>query len=293
MTGTILLISILSILLVLWLFYPTQRKTGLLADAYGDTASILPTLDPKSLDYKLLAAGVTMKPVTFRLFTYGAALAAFALGASFLGGFVGLVFGGIAFFAPQAWLDDKVKGRGKEIEKVLPIATGRIAAGLLAGGSIADVLEQVSDSLDLEGKNPLASELRLTAADLRFKDDRHAATYALAERSPSTSLSNLATLLDGYQDAGGSKYSETLMDISQRIQQILGARNRAQAKAGDVMVSVFMMPAVLGLLLVYLGNDPMISVSMRAAPVQIVLGLVALAMVVGYFILRSMAMEAV
>ena len=294
MNGIIFLIAILSVLLVLWQFWPRERKPGALSSAYGyaDSASSLQTLYPKSLDYKLLAAGVALKPVTFRLFTTGAALAAFALGASFLGGFVGLVLGGIAWFAPQAWLDDKAKGRGNEIEKVLPIAVGRIAAGLLAGGAIADVLEQVAASLDLEGKNPLSSELFLTASDLRFKD-RHAALYALAERSPSTSLSNLATLLDGYLDAGGSKYAETLMDISQRVQQILGARNRAQAKAGDVMVSVFMMPAVLGGLLVYLSNDPLISLSMRAAPVQIVLGLVALAMVIGYFILRSMAMEAV
>jgi len=130
MNGIIFLIAILSVLLVLWQFWPRERKPGALSSAYGyaDSASSLQTLDPKSLDYKLLAAGVALKPVTFRLFTTGAALAAFALGASFLGGFVGLVLGGIAWFAPQAWLDDKAKGRGNEIEKVLPIAVGRIAA---------------------------------------------------------------------------------------------------------------------------------------------------------------------
>jgi tight adherence protein B len=293
MAGLIFLIALLSALLVLWLFYPRKEKTGVLADMYSvDSARSLQNLDPKSLNYKLVAAGVALKPVTFRLFTYGGAVAAFILGAIALGPIVGIVLAGIAWFAPQAWLDDKAKSRGKEIDKVLPIAIGRIAAGLLAGGSPSDVLQQVAASLELEGPNPLSPELALTATEMRSKD-RRAALYSLGSRSPSTSLSNLATLLEGYLDAGGGKYAETLMDISQRVQEILSARNRAQAKAGDVMVSVVTLPVVLGLLLVYLSQDPLISQSLRAGAVQMVIGGAMLAMVAGYFILRSMVQEAV
>jgi Flp pilus assembly protein TadB len=226
------------------------------------------------------------------MFNYAGVLAAFVLGAVSLGPIVGLVLAGIAWYAPQAWLTDKAQSRGKEIDKVLPIAVGRIAAGLLAGGSPSDVLQQVAASLELEGANPLSPELSLTATEMRTKDRREA-LYSLGARSPSTSLSNLATLLEGYLDAGGGKYAETLMDISQRVQEILSARNRAQAKAGDVMVSVVTLPAVLGLLLVYLSQDPLISQSLRAGPVQLVIGGAMLAMVAGYFILRSMVQEAV
>jgi tight adherence protein B len=293
MAGLITLIALLSALLVLWLFYPRQQKTGVLAEMYSvEAAKSLQNLDPKSLEYKLVAAGVHLQPVTFRIFTFAAVLAAFVLGAISLGPIVGLVLAGIAWYAPQAWLDDKAKSRGKEIDKVLPIAVGRIAAGLLAGGSPADVLQQVAASLELEGANPLSPELALTAAEMRTKDRREA-LYALGLRSPSTSLSNLATLLEGYLEAGGGKYAETLMDISQRVQEILSARNRAQAKAGDVMVSVVTLPAVLGLLLVYLSQDPLISQSLHAGPVQLVIGGAMLAMVAGYFILRSMVQEAV
>jgi Flp pilus assembly protein TadB len=292
-SGLIFLIALLSALLVLWLFYPRKQKTGVLAEMYAvDSARSLQALDPKSLEYKLVAAGVTLKPATFKLFNYAAVLAAFILGAFSLGPIVGLVLAGIAFYAPNAWLSDKTQSRGKEIDKVLPVAVGRIAAGLLAGGSPSDVLQQVAASLELEGPNPLSPELALTAAEMRTKD-RHEALYALGARSPSTSLSNLATLLEGYLDAGGGKYAETLMDISQRVQEILSARNRAQAKAGDVMVSVVTLPAVLGLLLVYLAQDPLISQSLRAGPVQLVIGGSILAMVAGYFILRSMVQEAV
>jgi len=103
----------------------------------------------------------------------------------------------------------------------------------------------------------------------------------------------MATLLIGYIEAGGGKYAETLMDISQRVQQILSARNRAQAKAGDVMVSTVILPVILVLVVGYLSSDPLISQSLRAGLVQMVMAGAVLAMVFGYFILRSMVQEAV
>ena len=144
----------------------------------------------------------------------------------------------------------------------------------------------------MEGKSPLTPELYLTAAEMRTKDRREA-LVSLAERSPSVSLSNLATLLIGYVEAGGGKYAETLMDISSRVQQILSARNRAQAKAGDVMVSTVILPVILVLVVGYLSSDPLISQSLRAGLVQMVMAGAVLAMVFGYFILRSMVQEAV
>ena len=292
-SGIILLIALLSAFLVVWLFYPRNTKTGILADAYtAEKTRAMQSLDPKSLEYKLAAAGLSIKPLTYNLFRYGGVIAALVVTATSLGGVVGLVAGGIAWYAPVAWLEDRIKSRGKEIDKVLPIAVGRIAAGLLAGGSPADVLQQVANSLELEGKNPLSPELALTAAEMRVKD-RIAALIALAERSPSTSLSNLATLLMGYLEAGGGKYAETLMDISRRVQQILMARNHAKAKAGDVMISVYTIPTVLVLVLVYLSGDPLMSQSLHAGLVQIILSGAMMAMLTGYFAMRSMIQEAV
>ena len=107
-SGLIFLIALLSALLVLWLWYPRQQKTGVLAEMYSvDAAKSLQSLDPKSLEYKLVAAGVHLKPVTFRMFNYAGVLAAFVLGAVSLGPIVGLVLAGIAWYAPQAWLTDK------------------------------------------------------------------------------------------------------------------------------------------------------------------------------------------
>jgi Flp pilus assembly protein TadB len=293
MSGLIFLIGVLAVLLVLWLWYPRAQKTGVLADMYTlETAQSMQSLDPKSLEYQLLAAGVQLKPVTFRMLRYGAALAAFAAGTGLLGIVVGLVLAGVAWYAPQAWLNDKVASRGKAIDRVLPIAIGRIAAGLLAGGSPSEVLQQTAESMEIEGRNPLSPELSLAAIEIRTKDSR-SALHSLAERSPSTSLANLAMLLDGYVEAGGGKYAETLMDISGRVQGILSARNRASAKAGDVMVSAMTLPGALVLVIGYLALDPLMARSLHAIPVQVVLGCVVITMVAGYFVMRSIVQEAV
>lgn len=286
-------IGLLCTTLILFWLYPNQVKTGKLTDLYSaDSVRTLAGLDPKSLDYKLLAAGLKLRPVTFRLLCGAAGLAGMAVMWVFLPGLPAMVVGGIAFYVPSAWLDDKVKSRGWMIDQQLPIAIGRISAGLLAGGSVPDVLQQVGESLALEKNNPLTPELILTATEMRVKD-RLDALHSLAARSPSVSLANLAQLLEGFTEAGGRSYTQVLMDISTRVQQILMARNRAQAKAGDSLVSAKVLPAVLGLILAYLSSDPMVRESLTQLPVQIVIGLVMGAMVAGYLIIRSMIMEAV
>jgi Flp pilus assembly protein TadB len=293
MTILIPVVGILCTTLFLLLWYPKQIKTGRLAALYTvDSARSLSSLDPKSLEYKLLASGLNIKPITFRLLRIAAGVCGMVIAWLFLPGLPAIVIGGILFYIPGAWLDDRVKSRGRNIDQLLPIAIGRTAAGLLAGGSVPDVLQQVGESLELEKTNPLTPEFVLTASEMRIKD-RVEALRSLASRSPSVSLSNLAQLLEGYTESGGRAYTGILMDISSRVQQILIARNRAQAKAGDSLVSAKVLPVVLIFILIYLSQDPMVRSSLIALPVQIVIGVTMAAMVGGYFIIRSMIMEAV
>ena len=85
----------------------------------------------------------SLKPVTFRLLCAAAGLSGMAIGWLFLPGLPAIVIDGILFYVPFGWLDDRVKSRGRQIDQLLPIAMGRTAAGLLAGGSVPDVLHQV------------------------------------------------------------------------------------------------------------------------------------------------------
>jgi len=293
----ILIIALLAALMVFVLFAPDrlpfEREKRRIGDLYSpETARSLSQLPENSLEYKLLAAGVRLQPLTFNLLCVAGAAAALVITWAFLPGLPALAAGGLVFYLPSAWLDGKVKSRGQAIDKLLPLAIGRITAGLLAGGSVPDVLEEVGNSLAVEGENPLTPELLLTAAEMRNKN-REEALAALASRSPSTSLANLAYLLEGYLQAGGGAYSRVLSSIAQKTQQILVARNRSQAKAGDAMVSAKVIPGVLALILAYLGQDPTIRGSLSAFPVQIAIAVGMGSMAFGYSVMRSMIMEAV
>ena len=83
------------------------------------------------------------------------------------------------------------------------------------------------------------------------------------------------------------------MQISQRVQQILAARNRSVAKAGDAMLSARIIPCVLLVVFLFLSRDPLIHDSLLAVPVQIVISVGIGMMVLGYLLMRSIASEAV
>ncbi len=291
------LIGILAALLVLILFAPPRVCHGeagkRLAEMYSlDTVRTLSELKPGSLEYRLLAGGLRLQPLTFRLLTVALGIAAGVIVWPFLPGLPVLILGVIAAYLPYAWLSEKVKSRGREIDKLMPVAVGRITAGLLSGGSIPEVLQRTGESLAMESPNPLTPELLLTSAELRSKD-RTQAFGNLAARSPSTSLANLAYLLDGYSEAGGSKYTEVLLQISQRVQQLLVARNRSVAKAGDALLSARLIPGVLLVVFLFLTRDPLIQGSLMALPVQIVISVGIGLMVAGYLLINSMVSEAV
>jgi hypothetical protein len=119
-----------------------------------------------------------------------------------------LILAIISAYIPYAWLDDRVKSRGREIDRLLPVAVGRITAGLLAGGSVPEVLQKTGESLDMESPNPLTPELMLTAAELRSKERQQpcaacgllAFNFTLKPGIPA----------DGYNEAGGGN-AEVLM----------------------------------------------------------------------------------
>src|SRR5450759_5072853 len=113
MTILIPVVGVLSTTLVLLLWYPKQIKTGRLAALYTvDSARTLSSLDQKTLEYKLLASGLNIKPVTFLLLRIAAGACGMVIAWLFLPGLPSIVIGGILFYIPGAWLDDRVKSRG-------------------------------------------------------------------------------------------------------------------------------------------------------------------------------------
>lgn len=257
-----------------------------------ETTRRLGEVDPRSLEYRLLAGGVNLRPATFQLCCLGLGAAACAVVWAFLPGVPAVAVGLVCFWAPHAWLDDRVRGRGRVIDRLLPLAISRITAGILAGGQVGEVLTGVAASLESEGPNPLSPELELAAKEMH-SGDRVAALKGLAERSPSVSLGNLAYLLSSNMEVGGRSYAQSLATSGARIQEILAARGKAQAKAGDAVVTARVIPGALVLILLYLSRDPLMHAAMSALPVQIFIGCAIGLMACGYMIMRSMVQEAV
>ena len=272
--------------------FKKSKFTTAMDDMYStEHIKELSEMNPNSLEYKLAASGLHWKPVTFRSVTILAAIGATLLMWSFLPGIPSIAVGLLVYYVPNAWLKDKIKNRGREIDCFLPLAMSRISASLSSGRSVPDSLDNVAGTLELEGNNPLSPELRLTAAELRTKD-RGEALMNLARRSPSMSLSNLAYMLEGFLEEGGSKYSEIFSKSIERVESVLNARNRTRAKAGDAMLSAKIIPGVLAVVLAFLAQSPTTQASLRTIPVQIVLGLTIVLMVSGYLLMRSMVQEA-
>jgi hypothetical protein len=213
MTSLIPVVGLLCTTLVLLLWYPKQIKTGRLAALYTvDSARTLSSLDQKSLYYKLLASGLNIRPVTFRLLSLSAGICGIAIAWLFLPGLPAIVIGAILIYIPGAWLEDRVKSRGRVIDQLLPIAIGRTAAGFLAGGSVPDVLQQVGESLEMEKSNPLTPEFVLTASEMRIKD-RLEALRSLASRSPSVLGNCLSRIQTGFDQFFEVVFGKSLDDM--------------------------------------------------------------------------------
>ncbi|MBA3073568.1 MAG: hypothetical protein FP831_08225 [Anaerolineae bacterium] len=298
MNIAVFFIGLLAIALFLVIFAPSlsnlkkSKLQSAMADIYStENQKQLSDLKPGSLEYKLAASGINWNPATFRILNVLAAIGSMLLMWSFLPGVPSIAAAILVYYAPNTWLNDKIKNRGREIDLVLPLAMTRISASLSAGRSVSETLDDVANTLDLEGNNPLSPELKLCAAELRTKE-RTEALMNLASRSPSMSLANLAYLIEGYMDAGGGKYSEIFSKSIDRVQDVLNARNRTRAKASEAMLSAKIMPVVLVLVLAFMAQSPNTQASLRSLPVQIVLGITIGLMATGYTIMRSMIQEA-
>ena len=130
MTILIPVVGILCTTLFLLLWYPKQIKTGRLAALYTvDSARSLSSLDPKLLEYKLLASGLNIKPITFRLLCIAAGVCGMVIAWLFLPGLPAIVIGGILFYVPGAWLDDRVKSRGRTSINYFPLPLAALLQG--------------------------------------------------------------------------------------------------------------------------------------------------------------------
>jgi Flp pilus assembly protein TadB len=262
---------------------------------------ILSEADPKSPEYRLAAAGIqTRNPkLTWTLLHYGPALAAcvIALGVG-MPPFVALGAALIGFIAPRQWLEGRIKDRGRRLEADLPQVYVELLATLRANPDVASALSEVADGLEREkGANPMSDELRQTAREAASSTvGREQAFRNLQRRAASVSLANLGLLLERFAQTGagdGGSFFDAFAAGAGNVQSIIEARQRAQSKAAEQMMSARIVPALLAFTLVFFMGDVSFRQSFQLPMVQLILAGAAVIMYLGYLVMSDMAREAV
>jgi len=274
--------------------YLSSRTVRRLKDSDSvERVEALAALPKASLEHKLLEANWSLSPGQFRLLTTGLGLAGTLLAwAFFIPGLPALAVGGILASLPHAYLNERAKSRGRQIDAQLSLALSRMATGLQANHGLAEVLEQTANSLLAEGPNPLSPELLKTARDINVKDTEEA-LRDLAKRSPSLSLANVAMLLVSYHRAGGGQYADVISETAMAIQNIIAVRSHASAKASQPLQAAKIIPLILGGVLFVMMSDPVTRQSFSHPIAQIVMAGAMGCMLIGYLLMRDEVMKVV
>lgn len=248
----------------------------------------------KSLETQLLAAGIDLgegAETKFRLLSLGLAVVTAVLILAFgLPALLAFALGVAAYVAPGYWLNNREKARARAIDDDMPAAYTRIASILTTQPNIAEMLHEVAETLSVvDPNNVLAQELRRTAMDVKTRGAQ-TALKALEQRAPTQSLASLALQLQIFEETGG-QFIEGLIASAERSRTIIKGRNKARSKAGEAMLAVKVLPALLVFVSMGMSKDPGFSRFYGTAIGQIVLVAVGAMMFFGYTMAKSIVEE--
>ena len=276
-----------------WAYLTSRASRRLLEAESTQHLENLVQVPKDTLEYHLKESQLKLTPAQFYLLALGFGVLGTLLSwVIFIPGLPSLAIGIILAYLPFGYIHESARSRGRLIDEKLAIALSRITPGLQVNRSLADVLEEVAHSLNAEGSNPLSPELLLTAKDIRSRN-LEGALRDLAKRSPSLSLANVAMLLESYQRSGGGQYAQVFSATATAIQRILAVRTHAQAKAAQPLQSARLIPAMLGVILLVMMNDPVTRASFAEPLVQVVMAIAMGVMLAGYLFMRSEVLKAV
>jgi Flp pilus assembly protein TadB len=264
-------------------------------DADADTDAVELPVD--SWGYKFQVAGITpsfirrVKPGQAKTYLYGAsgllAVIAFLVATAF--GLAELISLGIAGFAaavPTLYLNGKVKARTKKMEKELPMVLQRIATNIRIYPDVAETLTAVSETLDED--SPLGDELQRTARELRAHGRQALEDMERRAQTISPSLATVAFQLQRYAERGSGSFSEAFTSAAENLHKILEGRSKAEAKSSQAMGAIKIIPAMLGIVMLYFMNEPTMKHTFQTATMQIFLVVLAGWMGLGYWFMKGM-----
>ncbi len=256
-------------------------------------------IDTNSPEYKLAQAGVRAgapQLVWFAL-VWGVPLVvvgvSVALGLPLI---ISIAAGVLGLFAPRQWLTGRIRDRGRRMDEEIPSAYVRLLSILRASPDVAQSLLEVADGFELEKNSPtlLSEEFRLTASQMNDgRIGREQALRNLQLRAASVSLANLGLLLERFSQTGGDRFYPAFETAAHNVQAILTTRGQAKAKASQQMMTVYFTPVIIGGILLMLMNDPLLGKVVQLPGTQLLIGLAAVLMFIGFNVASAMVKEAV
>lgn len=206
---------------------------------------------------------------------------------------VGFVIGGIVvafvalvlavLFGP-AFLDMRARMRQRKFEQQLPDMLTLLAGALRAGFSLMQAVDAVSQ----EVQDPMGKELRRVVSESRLGRDLEDALDDTAVRTGSEDFAWAVMAIRIQREVGGN-LSELLMTVAETMVQRERLRREVKALTAEGRISAIVLsilPPGLGLVM-YVSNKEYMSPLFHDILGQVLLGLSAIGMVVGFLWMRK------
>ena len=239
------------------------------------------------MEQRLKRADSRLHPVDFAAISVFLAGLGFVAPYLFLGGALGLLLGlvaaGVAFLAPQFWLNQRREGRRKKLEEQLPEALTLISNSLKAGFGLLQSLSQASERLD----HPIATELALTIHEMNIGASPDKALLSLSERAASYDLDLAVTAMLVQRSVGGN-LSEILDTVAATMRERIRIRGEIKTLTAQQQLTGLVIGAlpigVGGLFLVI--SPEYITLLFTETAGKVMLGIAVVLEAVGIMVIR-------
>lgn len=238
-----------------------------------------------SIERMLQAGDVLVRPGE-ALSAYGAAIALVGPAAWLLTGnpIMALILTIAAAVVPVLMLRRRATKRQKLFVEQLPEALTMLSGSLKAGRSLGQALESVAQEVE----NPMGRELKKIVAEVRLGWPMADAMQEAADRLNSADFAWAVTAIKIQSEVGGnlSELLETVAETMRSRSQLHGEVRALTAEGRASAMILTVMPVAMGVAL-YLLNPDYIGTLFESSTGQIMLGVAAAMIGVGYVIMNK------
>lgn len=237
----------------------------------------------------LAQADLKLKPAEFiatmLLVSLGVGVVAWYFGGRLI--FSGLIGAVIGLFLPRIYVSRQKTQRLNRFNNQLQDMLNLVVNGIRAGYSTIQAMEAVSRELP----PPISTEFHRVVQEIQLGITMETALYNLVRRIPSDDLDLIIVAINVQREVGGN-LAEILDTISYTIRERVRIKGEIRVLTAQVMYSgrfLALLPIILSLLLWFLNRSYMMTFFDNLICGLIMLGVAAIMVGTGYFIMTRIA----